>query len=422
MDTAPPDYFTDPKTIDDPAGYFANLRARCPVFREPHHGALMVTGYDEVMEVLAKRDGSLSNCCSVLGPLPPLPFTPEGDDIRDQIAQHRGEIPWSDHLSSFDGEKHSAHRALLTRLLTHERLKRNEDYLAELADRVIDQFIDAGRCNLMPEFSHAVTTYAVSDLMGIPESHRAELVKLLGATPSSIEGDPVHKVGSDPLVFLAERFTGYIAERVGNPGTDLLSELANSRFKDGTRPSVTELALLARFLFGAAQDTTTRLIGMAALMLAENPELQAQLRQDRSKIPDFLEETLRIEGPVKTVFRIAQLSTTIGGQPVPAGTVITAGLMAANRDPAHFENPDVFDMDRPKLRDHLAFSRGAHGCPGAPLARMKARIAINALLDRLSDIRISEAHHGPEGARHYKFEPTYGFRSLSALHIEFTRA
>lgn len=422
MDDKFPDFFSDPKIVADPTAFFNELRSKCPVMHEPHHGSLMVTSYDAAMEVLTRQDGTFSSCVSTAGPIPPLPFKPDGDDIREQLDAHRQELPWSAHLVCFDGEKHATHRALLTRLLTNTRIKQNEEYLNNLVDRLIDKFVGQGRCNVVTDFAHATTTYAISDLMGIPEHHRAELLKLIGAPPTSIEGDPAHKVGPDPLTFLEERFTGYIQERQANPGTDLMSDLANCRFRDGSLPSVDMLARLARFTFAAGQDTTSRLIAMAVLVLAENPELQQRLRRERNRIPDFLEETLRFDGPVNVIFRLAQMSTTVGDVAVPAGTIVTVGLRAGNHDPVHFEKPEEFNIDRPKLRDNLAFSRGAHGCPGAPLARLEARVAIDRLLDRLADIRISAEHHGPVDARKYRYEPTYSFHSLSDLHIEFTPA
>jgi cytochrome P450 len=120
--------------------------------------------------------------------------------------------------------------------------------------------------------------------------------------------------------------------------------------------------------------------------------------------------------------RLARSTSTIGGISVPAGTVITVGLGAANRDPRHFEEPNEFKLDRSNVRDHIAFSRGIHACPGAPLARSETRITLERFLDRTADIRISEVEHGPTHARHYDYEPTYLLRGLSALHIEFTRA
>jgi cytochrome P450 len=417
-----PDFFTDPALIDDPRDYFDAMRSRAPVAKESYHGSIMVTGYDEAMEILNRRDDTFSSIVSVLGPIPPLPFTPEGEDITDQLEEHRAEIPWSMHLVCFDGQKHAEHRALLTSLLTYKRLKQNEAYLYGLADRLLDGFVARGHSNIVPEFAHATTTYAISDLLGIPEGDRAELLELIGAPPSQLAGDAVHKVGPDPLIFMKPRFDQYLRERQENPKGDLMTELLQSRFKDGSAPDFDMVSGLARFLFGAGQDTTSRLIAMAIAILAEKPELQERLRADPSRVPDFLEEVLRYDAPVKTLYRLARKHTTVGDMDVPAGTVITVCLSAASNDPRRFEMPATFDIDRQGVRDHMAFSRGAHGCLGAPLARMESRVAIERFLARTRDIRLSDEHHGRAGARRYRFEPTYSFRSLSDLYVTFTPA
>jgi cytochrome P450 len=382
----------------------------------------MVTGFDQALEVLNDKGGVYSNTCSVVGPIPGLPFEPQGSDIRAQLDAHRAELPWADHLVCMDGKTHTAHRALLGSLLTYKRLKQNEEYLHNLADRLIDGFIGAGKCNVVPDYAHATTTYAISDLMGIPEGDRSELLELIGAPPSQVEGDAVHKIGADPLIFMKPRFDEYLQDRIDNPRDDLMSELVHSRFKDGTQPEFDALSGLARFLFGAGQDTTSRLIAMAILILGDDRELQARLRSEPVRIADFIEEVLRYDAPVKVSYRLALEDTSIDDEAVPAGTIVTVCLLAASNDPKHFDHPEKFDIDRPGVRDHMGFSRGVHGCLGAPLGRMEARIAIEQLLARTSEIRISDAHHGPAGARRYRFEPTYTFRSLSDLHIEFTPA
>lgn len=417
-----PDFYSDLGVIGDPRSYFDQVRSLSPVLKEHYHGSLMVTGYDAAMEVLANRDGTFSSAVSVVGPIPPLPFRPEGGDIHEQLEAHGDQLPWGAHLVCFDGKKHSEHRALLTSLLTYKRLKANEEYLKGLADRVIDSFIGKGRCNAASDYAHAVATYAISDLMGIPEADRAELVKLLGAPPSQIEGDAPHRIGPDPLIFLKERFDRYLRDRQENPTMDLMSELVHSRFKDGSTPGFDTLSNLTRFLFGAGQDTTSRAVAMAIRILGDDRALQERLRAEPERIPDFLEEVLRYDGPVKVVYRLALRDTRVAGIEVPAGTILTVSLTGANNDPEHFEDPETFDIDRPRLRDHMGFSRGAHGCLGAPLARLEARVALERLLARLADVQISEQHHGPSDARHYRYEPTYTFRSLSDLHIEFTPA
>jgi len=422
MAEAEPDFYSDPEVIVHPKPYFDKLRAKCPVAREPYYNTMMVTGYDAAMDVLTRKDGTFSSLTSVVGPKPGLPFEPEGDDITEQVEAHRYEFPWSEHIVCFDGEQHAKVRALMGSLLTYKRLKANEDYLYGLANKLIDGFIGKGRCNVVPDYAHATTTYAICDILGIPEEHRAELLELIGPPPSQLEGDAMHKVGGDPLVFLKDRFDEYIRERRENPCGDLLSDLANARFKDGSVPDPDLLSHLARFTYGAGQDTTSRLIAMGILILAENPDLQARLRANPDQIGDFVEEVLRFDAPVKCAYRLALKNTEVAGVEVPAGTILNIVLMAASSDPAHFDHAGQFDMDRPGNRDHMGFSKGAHACLGAPLGRLESRVCIERILARTSDIRISEEHHGPPGNRSYRFEPTYSFRSLADLHIEFDPA
>jgi cytochrome P450 len=382
---------------------------------------MMISGYEEALEVF-RHPETFSSCVAVTGPIPPLPFIPQGDDIGEQISQYQSVMPWAAHLVSQDGPQHAALRAILTSVLTPGRLRRNEDYIERLTDRLIDRLIDRGRCEFVSEYAHALSTLVIADLLGVPEEDREELLELLGKPPTQIDGDEQYKVGPDPLALLEERFSRYMRERRGHSRGDMMSDLANARFKDGTEPELAVPVRLAKFLFGAGQDTSARLMASTLRVLGDDPRLQQRLRAERHRIPDFIEETLRLESPVKVVNRLARSTTAIGGIPVPAGAVITVGLGAANRDLRHFEAPDDFRLGRSNVRDHIAFSRGVHACPGAPLARAETRITLERFLDRTTSIRISELEHGPPSARHYEYEPTYLLRGLSALHIEFTRA
>jgi cytochrome P450 len=413
-------FFTDESLINDSIPYLRSLRDQCPVLREPHYGTVMVTGYEEGLEVY-KQGENFSSCLAVTGPIPGLPFKPEGDDISEQIDQHRPGLPWATHFITFDGPQHGAHRGLLTRLLTFERLRKNAEYMEKLADRLIDRFIDHGKCEVVSQYSQPLATLVIADLLGVPEEDRDELVAIIGPPPGMV-GKPGHKSAPDPLEYLDRRFTAYLEERRGRPRDDMMSELAHSRFRDGSAPDLAALVRIATFLFVAGQDTSAKLIASAFKILGECPHLQARLRAERHRIPDFVEETLRIESPSKVNFRVARRTTSIGGVEVPSGTLTMLALGAANRDPRHFEEPDEFQLDRPHLRDHLAFGRGAHACPGAPLARLEARITLERFLERMSQIGISEAQHGPADARRYTKVPTYLLNGVTALHIEFTKA
>ncbi|MCJ2180853.1 cytochrome P450 [Novosphingobium album (ex Hu et al. 2023)] len=421
MNKAEPNFYQDPAVIGNPKAYFDFKRAQGPVAWEPYHGTLMVTGYDEALAVLNDKEGVFSNAASVVGPIPGLPFKPEGHDILAQLDAHRARMPWADHLVAFDGAKHAEYRGLMGGLLTFKRLKQNEDYLYDLVDRLIDGFIGKGAINAVPEYAHATTVYAISDLMGIPMEDRPVLLQQIGAPPSQLEGD-VGKVGPDPLEAMKPLFDTYLRDRKETHRGDLMSDLMNTRLKDGSEPDFEVLSGLARFLFAAGQDTTSRLIAMGILILADDQELQARLRADPERVKDFIEECLRFDAPVKVSYRLATRDTRVGDVDVPAGTIVAAALMAASNDPAKFENPEQFNIDRPHVRDHMGFSRGPHGCLGAPLGRMESRIAIERLLARTSNVRLSEEHHGTPGNRKFNFEPTYTFRSLSDLYVEFDPA
>jgi cytochrome P450 len=134
----------------------------------------------------------------------------------------------------------------------------------------------------------------------------------------------------------------------------------------------------------------------------------------------FIEETLRLDSPTKSLFRMARRSHDLAGCPVNAGESVMVMPGAANRDERRFADAGEFRLDRPNVRDHVAFGRGIHACPGGLLARAEARISLNRLLDRLDDIHISEEHHGTQGDRHYDWVPSFLLRGLNALYLEFT--
>ena len=125
---------------------------------------------------------------------------------------------------------------------------------------------------------------------------------------------------------------------------------------------------------------------------------------------------------MKADFRLARRATTVGGVAIEPGTPVMLLNGAANRDPRRFECPAEFRVDRPNAMDHIAFGRGAHSCPGGPLARAEGRISIERILARTRDIRLSEEHHGPAGDRRFVYEPTWVLRGLTELHLEFTQA
>ncbi|MFD6859346.1 cytochrome P450 [Rhodococcus sp. NPDC060090] len=422
-DLASADYFSDGELAQNPFEYFDDLRSRNPVFREPNYGVVVVTGYQEVVEGFKNSD-ALSAVNAIGGPFPPLPFEPEGDDITEQIEAHRHLFPISEHMVVMDPPDHTRARSLLGRLLTPKRLKQNEEYLWILADQQLDEFIDNGSCEFLGEYAKPFATLAITDLLGVPEGDREEFRRALGAgeRPGTRVGSLDHEpVGINPLEYLDERFSGYLADRRRDPRGDILSGLAAATYPDGSTPELIEVVRPATFLFAAGQETVTKLLSSALRVLGERPEYQQMLREDRSLIKPFMEESLRFDSPTKIDFRLARKTTTLGGVDIPAGTIVMLSLAGANRDPRKFENPNEFRLDRRNSHDHIAFGRGLHTCAGAPLARIEGQVTLNRLLDRMDDIRISESRHGATDDRSFVYEPTFLLRGLVELHIEFER-
>jgi cytochrome P450 len=227
-------------------------------------------------------------------------------------------------------------------------------------------------------------------------------------------------VGLNPLQYLDDKFSAYLAERRCQPRDDVLTTMATATYPDGSTPELLEVVRPATFLFAAGQETVTKLLSSAVQVLGERPDLQHAVRENRKLAGPFIEESLRMQSPTKVDFRLARKTTTLGGIHIPAGTVIMLCLGAANRDPLKFEDPHEFRLDRKNVREHIAFGRGIHSCAGAPLARVEGAITLNRMLDRMRDITISEAKHGGADDRHYSYEPTFLLRGLTELHIEFS--
>jgi cytochrome P450 len=414
------DYFTDQSLIANPHPYFDYLRSQNPTCCPINNGVLAVTGWEAANAVYKDVD-SYSSCVAVMGPFTPLPFVPEGDDICAPIEEHRTEIPMFEHMVTMDPPSHTDARSILSRLLTPKRLKENEDFMWRLADYHIDEFIADGRCEFLAAYARPFSLLVVADLLGVPEEDHEEFREAFGAErPGSRVGALDHEtIATNPLQWADEKFSRYIEDRRRNPRDDVLTAIATAKYPDGSTPEVIDVVRTATFLFAAGQETTAKLLSAALRFLGDQPELQQQLRDDRSLVPIFIEECLRMESPVKTVFRMARKTTTLGETPVPAGTTVMVSPGAANRDPRRFDHPHEFQLDRKNVREHIAFSRGIHSCPGAPLARVEGQVSVERILDRLADITIDEEFHGPAGRRHYTYEPTFILRGLTELHIKF---
>ena len=409
------DFLTDASVLGDPSPYYDYLR-ECPVRHVPPHDVVAVTGYDELVSVFRDIE-TYSMCNTASGPFPPLPMEPGAHDVTDVIEEHREIFPISEHFATFDPPKHTDHRALLMRFLTPKRLEDSEPFMRGLADRLIDEFHAAGRCDFIADYAYPFALLSIASVLGVPEEdHELFLGELRAYTAGSLE----KPLEGNPFDFMDPIFLRYVEDRRRNPQADVITKMATATFPDGTLPDALDVVRMAVFLFASGQGTTAHLMGMMLRHLAERPELQEAVREDRDLVLVFVEETLRFESPTKVLFLMARRTHELDGCPVKAGDTIMAMPGAANRDARHFEDPNEFRLDRANVRDHVAFGRGIHACPGGSLVRQETRVSLNRVLDRMGDIRISEEHHGPVGDRHYEWKPSFMLRGLQALQLEFT--
>ena len=276
------DFFRGDELVADPYPYFDALREQCPVRREPHHGVMMVTGYDEAVEVYHDA-GTFSSCISVTGPFPGFPVPLEGDDVqRPDRAAPATSCRSATSCRRWTRPMHTDHRALLMRLITPKRLKENEDVMWRLADRQLDEFLRRRRGRVHRRLRRPVH----------PARHRRPARRARGRTgrssPSTSRagrrtapaiGGTGQAMAHNPLEFLYDRFATYVEDRRREPRDDVLTGLATATFPDGSVPEVGDVVRVAANLFSAGQETTVRLLSTALKIIAERPDLQELLQQ-----------------------------------------------------------------------------------------------------------------------------------------------
>jgi cytochrome P450 len=414
------DYFTDHSILKDPYEYFEAVREKGPIYRHPAHNVVFVTGFDEALEVL-KNTEDFSSVIAVQGPAAPLPFAPQGSDISADISAHREEFYGGDSLVTNDDMPHTMSRSILSRLFIPSKLKASEAFMSGFADELVKEAVAKGGCRLVKDIATPFVTLVIADLLGVPADDRQKFMEVIEAAPppGSLDADNF-SADKQPLVVMGRYFINYVLDRRANPRDDVLTELSTAKFPDGSTPDAMEIVRLSTFLFGAGQDTSAKLLGNAMRFIVEQPGLQDQLRADPSLIPHMLEETLRLEGSTKMTARLARKDTRIGDYEIPAGTKVMIAFAAANRDPRRWDDPQAFVLGRPRIKEHVAFGRGAHVCIGSPLARAEVRVIIEKFLEQTSNIDISEEHHGPRGARDLEYEPSFIIRGLAEMHLKLT--
>ena len=396
------DASTGAGTVHDPYPVFRELRDECPVMAgsvdarfdvddplaalaDPNVTAFTPLSYDAVQAVL--KDGDT--------------FSSSGyGDSMGLVMGHS--------ILEMDEPEHHDYRSLIQQAFTRKAMDRWEvELVGPIVHGLIDQFADRGHADLVRELFFPFPVHVIAGMLGLPaeqlpEFHR-KAVELISIAVEIERGLLASQ-------WLYDFFAGVIAERRVEPQGDVISVLAEAEL-DGQRLTDDEIIAFLRLLLPAGAETTYRSSSNLMYGLLTNPEQLDRLRDDRSLMGAAIEEGLRWEPPLTGIARTAARDVEVEGVQIPAGSPINVCLGAANRDPARWDDPDRFDLFR-KPQQHLAFAFGPHMCLGMHLARMETTVVINAVLDRLPDVRLADPERDPH--------PTgLVFRAPSSLPVAF---
>jgi cytochrome P450 len=379
--------------IDDPYPWYAALREHDPV-HALEGGGVFLSRYDDVLAVY--RDSRASS------------------DKKIEFKPKFGDSPLYEHHTTSlvfnDPPLHTRVRRLIMGALNQRAIARMEGQVSELVDGLLERVAETERFDFIDDFAARIPVEVIGNLLDVPRAERGALREWSIAILSGLEPAPTPEMlatGNRAVVDFCAFLENLIAERrqsPGDPEVDVLTRLIQGE-QDGERLSASELHHNCIFMLNAGHETTTNLIGNGIWLLLGHPAEMAKLRARPDLVASAVEEMLRYEGPIQLNNRRLTAPIELGGKALPAGTLITIGIGAANRDPRQFPDAERFDVARRPNR-HVAFGQGEHACAGMNVARMEARIALARLLARFPRL---EMRGYPVRDRRVRFR---GFRSL----------
>jgi cytochrome P450 len=385
--------------VADPYGFLAALREEHgPVAWSVRHQAWILSSYAEVAGAL--RDERLS--ADRITPMERRLDEERRHAMSQTLELLRG---W---MVFHDEPDHARLRDPVRRAFTPRSVERLRSEVEALVAGLLDEVAEAGGCDLKASFAFPLPAMVIASLLGVPAEDRARFgtwSRKLAALVFGASDNPDHyAIGAEGGAEFSEYFGALIARREREPGDDLISALVASRDR-GDGLTAAELVGACTLLLFAGHETTTSLIANAALALARNPDVARRLRHEPDRWGVAVEEMLRYDGPAKVQVRTVVTAHERGGHRLAAGDLVYLAFCAANRDPAQFDHPDRLDVDR-DAGAHLGFGLGPHFCLGAALARLEARIALRALIERFDELEL---------AGEVAWEPLIVGRSLRAL-------
>jgi cytochrome P450 len=365
----------DPYDVDinaDPYPVFRRLREEAPLYRNDDHDFYALSRFADVERGLVDRETYISGRGAIL------------ELIKANIEMPPGTLIFE------DPPIHTVHRSLLSRVFTPKKMNALEPEIRELCARNLDPLVGCGRFDFVRDLGAQMPMRVIGMLLGIPEADQEAVRDRVDADLRTEPGKPM-----EPGVPSGEAFAEYIDWRAQHPSDDLMTELLNAEFEDETgttrRLRREEILIYVNVVAGAGNETTTRLIGWAGKVLGDHPDQRRALVEDRSLIPNAIEELLRYEPPAPHVARYVARDVEHYGRTVPEGSVMMLLVGAANRDDRRFPDGDRFDINR-DVGQHLTFGYGVHFCLGAALARLEGRVALDEVLQRFPEWDVDVEH------------------------------
>ena len=416
--------FFNPEINKCPYDAYGVLRDEAPVWQDPLTGFFVVTRYDDVRAVIFDTENFVNGARSRgrVG-------TPAMQARQAKIAELYETKGWTPAptLAGRDDPNHKQMRALFDHAFRPSKIKLMDEFVEQLAHRLIDDFIDAGTCDWVKQFAVPLPLIVIGKQMGANEEDIWKIkawtdawVQRLGMMQTDEEA-----YWSTEMEIEAQHYFQPIFERLRKqPDDTLLSDIVNTVIPEWGRP-LTDNELHAEMMadtFVGGSETSTNALSAGVKLLIDNPHVWDAIQADPDKnLPQFVEEVLRLEGPVQGLFRTAANDVELGGVMIPAGATVNIRYASANRDDRHFECPADLDLDRSNTKTHLAFGAGTHFCLGAPLARRELLLGFTALTERVERMWFLDR---PDGTPMNNFDiaPNFALRALKELHIGFTPA
>ncbi len=405
----------DPEVMSCPHASWAMLREQAPVHRlnmpDVPHPVFIVTRRQEI-DFIAKRTDLFSNA-----PLPTVwrwgDFEPELQKIFDQTGH---KVVYT--LQTTDPPESMMYRKVLTDALGPGRIKQWRPEIEAIIGRLLDAIPSDEEVNFVEAFSVPLTLQVICLILGIPYDE-AEFYRFYSDEFTHLV-DPVHpldraKTAMATVVEGYLKLKGKLVDYQGCPANNLMSAIANATYQDGRPTTMDEALSMVHTTVIAGNETTRNALSSGMFTLARDPALWAQLKADPGKVSAFVEEVLRRDAPAVTTPRTALEDVELAGVHVPKGSCIFVMWAAGSLDEAVFADPLTFDLDRPNKSAHSTFGVGVHFCAGSSLARAELNQAVTAWLREFETVELTVP------AEEVKYDPVFGFHSLSKLPVRFTR-